>query len=362
MVRVAGGRRLPQDFSFTGDVFTDGALRGGGPVRARRSGWAAVLVSSSGHVIEGLYGTCPDAFPSSLRAELWAVLQMLVIAIPPFTVWTDSAGVVDGWHRGRVWCCASCRPAADLWRKIWWRLDDMGCDGIDIRKVKGHATEADVEAGRSTPWERECNDHADHFAKRGVEVAEAQLPSDSLRARYREARAWYSWLAELIGHWPADTQDRSTQRAEAARRPAPPNEGAVRNISSLQVHEALPHELGEVEGSLRCSKCGKGTCLSQDWGHIKGFAKGKCLGTTRQRVLDAAARSRLDSTRDALGHVLYQSGNLTWCWKCGHWGVVRPRKLLESCCGISTQHSQLKRLKDGYHPLSKAPLGTTHRI
>ena len=97
----------------------------------------------------------------------------------------------------------------------------MGCDGIDIRKVKGHATEADVEAGRSTPWERDCNDHADHFAKRGVEVAEAQLPSDILRARYREARAWYSWLAELIGHWPADTQDRSTQRAEAARRPAP---------------------------------------------------------------------------------------------------------------------------------------------
>ena len=88
--------------------------------------------------------------------------------------------MVDGWHRGRVSCRVSCRPAADLWRSIWWRLDNMGCDGIDFKKVKGHATEADVEAGRSTPWERDCNDHADHFAKRGVQVAEAQIPSKAM--------------------------------------------------------------------------------------------------------------------------------------------------------------------------------------
>ena len=122
-VRVAGRRGcLPDDFSFSGDIFTDGALRGGSPVRARRSGWAALLVSPCGLVIGGLYGPCPDLFPTSLRAELWAFLQMLALAWPPFTLWTDSAGLVDGWHKGKVWCTSSSRPAADLWRQIWRRL------------------------------------------------------------------------------------------------------------------------------------------------------------------------------------------------------------------------------------------------
>ena len=141
-----------------------------------------------------------------------------------------------------------------------------------------------------------------------------------------------------------------------------PDEGAVRNIGSLQVHGTLPHELAKVEGNLRCSKCGKGLALDVDWQCIKRFAKAKCLGTAKRRILDAAARSKEDTTRDALEHVLYQSGDLTWCWKCGCWGVVRPRNLLERCSGVCTQHSQLERLKDGCHPLTKAPLGSTRRI
>ena len=50
---------------------------------------------------------------------------MLRHARPPVTVWVDNAGVVDGVGRGRVWRVAACRLAADLWRLVWDKGDDL---------------------------------------------------------------------------------------------------------------------------------------------------------------------------------------------------------------------------------------------
>ena len=139
------------------------------------------MINDEGLVVGGAYGTCPDFFPTSLRAELWGVLQTLRHACPPITVWVDNSGVVDGFARGAAWCCDSSRPAADLWRLIWCRHADLGGEDIEMRKVKGHATNADIDAGRSTPWQKAGNDHADHFAGRGSLLAEemASTKSDS---------------------------------------------------------------------------------------------------------------------------------------------------------------------------------------
>ena len=203
-----------EDPAFTGNVFSDGSLRGGCRRGDERGEWAAVCVTDQGDVIFGAYGTCPDHFLSSLRAELWALLQVLRHARPPVTAWVDNAGVVDGFGKGRVWCVAACRPAADLWRLVWDKADDLGNEGISVVKVKGHATDADVAAGRSTPWQKLCNDHADHFAKRGAELAEHLSGTEANRQAYRMAKRWYHWLAVLVSNWPADTQGRKKLRAE----------------------------------------------------------------------------------------------------------------------------------------------------
>ena len=408
VIRPAGGLLLPPGFSFTGDAFTDGALRGGGPRRARRSGWAAVLVTGCGKVIGGIYGPCPDAFPSSLRAELWAILHVLQMAIPPLTIWTDSQGAVDGWEKGKDWACAACRPAADLWRQIWRLLDDIGIDGLAIRKVKGHATEADVEAGRSTDWERQCNDHADAFAKRGVEAAEGQLPSDEMRARYQNARQWYSWLATLIGHWPDDTQKKvaTTTEHQRARPEQVPTEVPVAppelKVEDLALNAGLPHAL-ELDGAmLRCTKCKKDTPFPGDPCLTRGFAKRKCLGrvmtaraasvpttVTKANTNETASAgstvpavglvvgsssSSSSSThpphpplqsfepspmhRNSLGHELYSSSGLVWCYRCG----VRGWKLRDECRGQPTNRCLLERLKHGLHPVTKEALGPATRI
>ena len=98
--RWCGGVQPEAGFTFTGHGFTDGAMKGRAPKAARRAGWSSVLVDNEADVIAGLYGTCPDPFPTAARAELRAVIHMLELALPPFTIWVDNKRVVDGWVRG----------------------------------------------------------------------------------------------------------------------------------------------------------------------------------------------------------------------------------------------------------------------
>ena len=98
-----------------------------------------------------------------------------MVAVPPLMVWIDNQEVLDGWQKGRQWCVSSARSAADLWRWFWHKIDDIGCQQLDLVKTKGHATAADVQQGRVTDFERTGNDNADHFAGAGVEVAVLQV-------------------------------------------------------------------------------------------------------------------------------------------------------------------------------------------
>ena len=52
-----------------GRAYTDGACRGF-LRRTKRAGKGACVTNGDGHLIWGIYGTCPDAYASPLRAEL----------------------------------------------------------------------------------------------------------------------------------------------------------------------------------------------------------------------------------------------------------------------------------------------------
>ena len=356
--RWCGGTEPPSDFTFTGKAFTDGAMRGRAPQAARRAGWACILVDDTGAVIAGLYGPCPDPFPTSLRAELRAVIEILRLALPPLVIWVDNKCVVDGWARGKAWCCASTRPAADLWREFWRLLEDVGPEGVRIEKCKGHATEGDVQAGRSTPFLRAGNANADHFAGYGVDVAEHQVPSEDVVTAYKEARRWYQWLATLVAHWPADTQGRPSERRARSARPARPR--------PLRLHDERPHSIFEHDGRLRCKFCPRFSLLASGRQAHRIFASSQCHGAVPGRAAEAAAvidRDHAPGHSEGRRHCLFTAGGLAWCRVCGCYGDERFRGLGKPCPGATTSKvGQIRRLRAGLHPVTKEWLGPPIRL
>ena len=164
---------------------------------------------------------------------------------------------MDGWSKGRTWCCSSARPAADLWKEFWHLAEDVGTDHISIQKCKGHATAGTVQAGRATEFTRVANDNADHFAGNGAELAERQSPSVAEKARYAEARKWYQWLMAFCAEWPEDAQ-RATEKADCTL-PGPPLvvdvEKACKDVQErarLRGHELVSCRRGK---GVMCSRC-----------------------------------------------------------------------------------------------------------
>ncbi len=132
--------------TVSGDVYTDGALRGRWR-QVMRGGWGVVVLAPDRDTVEwSMHGSCPDVYPTVLRAELMAVLEALRHAVPPLCLHIDNAEVVAGLGRGREWCTQPCRDGADLWRQVWHYLDELG-PGVTHDKVKAHTEVGDVALG-----------------------------------------------------------------------------------------------------------------------------------------------------------------------------------------------------------------------
>ena len=66
-------------------------------------------------------------------AELYAVLMVLRIAVPPIRIHTDCELVVKGFLRGQLWCTAPERRHREIWKQMWAIVNDLG--GLDPRCV-----------------------------------------------------------------------------------------------------------------------------------------------------------------------------------------------------------------------------------
>ena len=280
---------------------------------------------------------------------------MLRLALPPLTVWLDNQGVVDGYKKGKRWCCASTRPAADLWREFWRLIDDIGC-GIVISKCKGHATEVDVQQGRSTEFLRRGNDNADHFAGYGAGIEEHQAPNEADIVEYKLACRWYHWLAKLTEHWPADTQfndkqDQSDAVETAVGRPA----------RDFELHAFAPHDLCIIGRQLRCRECQGSISVTRPTTSLKAFTRAECPGPL---PFVAVTLNQLLHERHERGHVLTVSGDVTWCRRCGCYASAGKHQrvigLRERCRGEEAglrRLGGLGRLRRGRHPLTNRVLG-----
>ena len=190
-----------------------------------------------------IYGPCDDAFPSSLRAELWAILHTLRMAIPPLTIWTDSEGVVERWSKGETWCCAACRLAADLWRDIWRLLGDMGpvVSMLSVLRdmqlmLMSQRSGAPLGKGLATTTQTTLPKGLWRLLRPGSPLINA------LRAEFKHALQWYAWLAALIGHWPADAQKKIKTAEPPARSQRRRRQQPAGNQAATSSHEPAAEE------------------------------------------------------------------------------------------------------------------------
>ena len=399
----------------TGEVFTDGALRGLHP-EARRAGWAFALVDSSSLCLKmAVFGVCAEQWLTVLRAELRAIEEAIRRAVAPLVVHTDSAAAVAAYNKGQKYCCSARADGADIWRRIWLLLADFG--EFRLLKVKAHTTISDVAEGLISAEHQAGNAAADHFAVQARKAAEAASPLGSFEAHYARARVWYKSIFMAIADWKEDVFADLAHVADA-------HEQEARDRHS--VAQRRRHEIWTWRQAWLCRTCGK-TFHSDS--HPRHLEKAECRGSTRARLLHSMgvqvppeawdchaaqelarqgearwvegdeghqplAEARLPHTtavrrrlvgkqpdprsmtvscaamvaKEAVkenesGHILVKAGSFTFCDRCGRWAIDRLGPgLIRKCRGsvdtsLGAYRVRRDRLRAGRHPLTNQPLG-----
>ena len=305
------GKEIPlESVRFAGEAFSDGSLISPLPHGARRAGWAAIGLSSDGVVRHRIFGTCPDRFPSAYRAELRGVLAVLQRAIAAVSVTLDCLSVVEAFARGRSACCSSRKRAADLWREVWREVGRLGGPGaVQLNWCKGHATDSDVESGRTTERLRSLNDAVDKLAGLGSELARELVPNVAERKAYLRAKRWYEWLALLIADW--------QKHHGGVRRTLPQDSALSRKRRQWKRHDTRPHDLWRRHSVLCCALCGRSTQCVSRW---RAFCRSPCRATvtpqfggqsSASQAISEAMRRRGDDSRVGLrqqGFVILADG------------------------------------------------------
>ena len=195
-----------------GTVYVDGSHKGN-HWRSARAAWSAVHIDEGGAWRWTYSGVLQESHVSSYRAELTAVYEVLRITVGNLLILCDNLEVVRGMERGKVFCTAATTDGADLWRRIWRILDEIG-DRVTTRWVLGHTTWINVLEGKLTPHQHVGNDMADRAAKEARSWAEGQAPNKAQAVQARKTLAWYSWILDFVTAWPYKDNNMSQKEAE----------------------------------------------------------------------------------------------------------------------------------------------------
>ncbi len=260
------------DLLATGRVYTDGSAQGW-YWKAVRAGYAAVCINEKGDILWVMKGVCGEPNASIARAELRAVLETLAVAAPPLTIYSDSAFVVDGFAKGKSWCTRAGGEAADLWRLAWHRMEDIG-GGVEIRKVRAHATWIDVLKGKISRADREGNHAADLAAKEALAEAKRASSADGVNAYLARIVLWARWILDFAAGWVADTGEPDERSVGQEDPPQAASGHAVRNT--------LAHEMWSNSREVLCRRCGRSSSTSTP---TSSFRREACRGSAAGRLL-----------------------------------------------------------------------------
>ena len=274
-----------------GKCGTDGGMKFLAPRRARRSGLAVAVFTPAGEYVLGIWSPCPDRFPTAHRAEVWAIdVALRHVTKLPLTVVTDNFNAVLAYQPGKRYCIDAARPAADLWKSIWRRIEELTQNPEDVRLVwaKGHATDAHVASGATTEHHRVLNDRADALVAKAIQRAVDERPNKAAFAIYDRQVAFYRLLGRMCSSFPDDYQDLG-KPAETPSEETPPQ------VEAWEVDPARPHDLWQHQrGTIACARCGQvtGTTTSSA---LKVLARSSCRAFCDLRDHPAVAAAILET-------------------------------------------------------------------
>ena len=220
----------PEGTKLTGALFTDGSGLHPRFPHLRRAGWAIVQVDRYGEAVAAVYGPVPvTAGPGQVArdGEDYAIMMLSVHAVPPFEVYVDCKGTLECLQSPRSFSTGASNPRAHLWTRYWAAFEG---EEVVAHKTLAHATDADIEAGRSSYWQRRGNEAADKFAKLG---AACHPLSQEDVWRYHGLRLLVSEAARWAGQQEAALADGSVRDASDLAAPERPDAAVVL--------EVLPH-------------------------------------------------------------------------------------------------------------------------
>ena len=216
---------------WTGNIFTDGAVSVIPEHPSfNRGGWAAIAMGDDifrPQLHVAVWGTL-EAEQTVPRAELMAILVALQHAAAPCVIHVDHKNHVDDIRKGKAHCCHIDREHVDLWRRIWFILEDLGgpSDQVRIIHVSSHQQEHAGETPREA-YRRKGNAWADRFAclARNANAVPKETIA-TVRGLYHTVVAHLRWLAYAIIQQRQKVCDYTRKAAEKKSARGPPLAGA----------------------------------------------------------------------------------------------------------------------------------------
>jgi hypothetical protein len=343
-----------EDRLYTGDVATDGS-RIGNWRDMGQTGWAAVMLADdTDGILLASWGPLPTSLPVHrriARAELWAVLQVLVNSMPPLRIHVDCSLVLRGVLNGRKWCVHSSRPHADVWRQLWEKIEDIGLSeliGVTFHKVSAHVSKAKREAA---PLEERrllvANDIADGWAKQGAGSETNYFLGFVNQAMQEQAAKVTGALDQIAGLAEAVVDEHGGWYDVI---PLVKGVGARPKAKAAPRQEA-PHAYVHTAFGMRCAQC-----FRVDDG---------CSGGCKPHAAARLAHTQLGNFVLANGHRLWRTGDYIWCIRCARYTKRFLRDLARPCTVLVKQKWWRTNLLSGRAPRAKATdcrIGEPHRV
>ena len=167
-------------------------------------------------------------------------------------MYTDHLAIVLGLRRGRAWCCCGKRAHADVWRQIWFCVEDREFPVENVRHCKAHRSRAAMDALDGQERQAALGNHeVDRLAKAAAEM-DAGFGRE---LAIQEASDRATWALHNIGWW----HERVDVWDDMQEKPAepPPRKAESRAARPLDL---VQHDLVSTKDGVRCKACGRQAC------------------------------------------------------------------------------------------------------